>query len=170
MRKYAAFFEWRDKCQKELGIVEELIVTLNAISNLGLHSPLSFSPDPPDCICLNASGQRVALEVAEVVCEEATRRNAQGDAVYREWRRGELTAHVAEKLTEKDQKTFRGGPYGSIICCLFTDEPALEFDVARQELHAARFGPFSNLTAAYLLFSYQPATQSYPAIELRLHQ
>jgi hypothetical protein len=102
------------------------------------------------------------------VCEEATRLNAKGLRVYRQWNPGELAQHVARELTDKDHKTFHGGPYHTIIACLFTDEPALTVAQAEAELNGQVFGPFSQLTAAYLLFSYQPGTQSYPVVELRL--
>jgi len=29
MRKYASFFEWSDKPTKEIGVVEELLISLN---------------------------------------------------------------------------------------------------------------------------------------------
>ena len=167
MKNYASFFEWHNKGQKELGVVEALIVALNCSAKLELHNPQEFSPDPPDCVCLNATDEAVAIEVAEFVCEEAVRQNAKGSQVYRQWRHGELTTHIARQLAEKDQKTFHGGPYHSIIVCLFTDEPALSVADAESELAGHQFGPFSQLTAAYLLFSYSPATQSYPIVELR---
>ena len=168
MKNYASFFEWHNKGQKELGVVEELVAALTRTANLGLHSPREFAPDPPDCISFNAAGQLVAVEVAEVVCEAAARLNAQGSNVYRQWGPGDLTAHINRELADKDQKVFHGGPYQSIIVCLFTDEPALSVAQAESELKSQTFGPFTQLSAAYLLFSYQPATRSYPAVELRL--
>lgn len=167
MKTYASFFEWHDRGQKELGVVEELVVALNLSANLALHAPRLFSPDPPDCVCLNAAGESVAIEVAEVVCEKAVRLNAQGARVYRQWRPGELTGHVARELADKDAKSFHGGPYRSIIACLFTDEPALIVEQAESELAEHEFGPFAQLTAGYLLFSYQPATQAYPVVALK---
>ncbi len=168
MKSYASFFEWHVRGQKELGVVEELIEALNRTAQLGLHTPREFSPDPPDCVCSTATGEAVAVEVAEVVCEEAARLTAQGSHVYRHWRPGDLAAHVARELADKDRKVFHGGPYQSIIACLFTDEPALTFARAASELADQEFGPFSQLTAAYLLFSYQPAMQSYPVVALRV--
>lgn len=170
MRAYASFFEWHRRGQKELGVAEELVVALNASGWLGLHSPREFSPDPPDCICYTAAGEAVGIEVAEVVCEEASRLNAQGSKVYRQWEPGDLADHVARTLAGKDGKTFHGGPYCAIIACLFTDEPALTFLQAQSELAEQEFGPFFQLTAGYLLFSYQPASQSYPVIELRFRE
>jgi hypothetical protein len=168
MRTYASFFEWRDKRRKELGVCEELVVALNGDAKLQLHSPREFSPDPPDCVCLNALGQTIAVEVAEVVCEKATRLNAMGSEVYRIWRPGELAKHIARELADKDRKIFNGGPYYSIIACLFTDEPALTVAQANLELEDQLFGPFEQISAAYLLFSYEPETQSYPIIALQL--
>ena len=169
MKTYASFFEWHNKSQKELGVVEELVITLNRIAGLGFHSPKEFSLDPPDCICLDVSGNTIAIEVAEVVCQEATRLNARGSAVYRNWRPGELAIQVAHVLEEKDRKTFHGGPYQAIIACLFTDEPALTFTQATTELSGHLFGPFNQLTAAYLLFSYEPDSQTYSVVNLTVH-
>jgi hypothetical protein len=166
MKTYASFFEWHSKGQKELGVVEELVVALNRTAALGLHSSREFSPDPPDCICLDASGNSVAIEVAEVVCQEATRLNAQGHAVYRSWQSGELVSEVGRVLKGKDGKTFHGGPYRAIIACLFTDEPALTVTQATAELSGQLFGPFTQLSAAYLLFSYDPGSKTYPIVKL----
>jgi hypothetical protein len=170
MKTYASFFEWHDRGRKELGIVEELIDALNRTAALQLHSPRAFSPDPPDCICLNSVGAPVAIEVAEVVCEDAARLNAQGSVVVRHWRPGDLTAHVARQLADKDGKRFHGGPYADVIVCLFTDEPLLTAAQARAELGGRSFGAFEQLTAAFLLFSYETASQSYPVIPLALRR
>ena len=101
-----------------------------------------------------------------MVCERATRLTAQGHDVYRIWKPGELSDHVFRVLAEKDAKHFHGGPYQDIVACLFTDEPALAVSVAKAELEASAFGPLKQITAAYLLFSYEPSTKSYPLVEL----
>lgn len=168
MKIYASFFEWHDKGRKELGVVEKLIEALNRSTALRLHSPKEFSPDPPDCVCLNASGQCIAIEVAEVVCENAVRLNAQGTEVYRSWNHGDLIAHIQHRLSEKDGKLFHGGPYQEVIACLFTDEPTLTASQATSELVGQLFGPFKQLTAAFLLFSYDPGSQTYPVVKLEL--
>jgi hypothetical protein len=167
-RKYAPFFEWPDKEQKELGVAEELVSGLNASAGLGLRNLRVQRPDPPDCVCNDPSGNLVAIEVAEIVCEEATRLNAQGKSVYRMWRPGDLAAKINIRLSEKDGKTFHGGPFASIAVCLFTDEPALTVDLATQELSSVIFGPYKQVTAAYLLFSYDPGSKRYPVFPLLL--
>lgn len=168
MKSYAAHFEWPEKDQKELGVAEELVAALERSGARKLSSLQPFSPDPPDCICLDSDGRSVAIEVAEFVCETATRLNAQGHDVCRQWQAGEVTTAVADQLAAKDAKTFHGGPYHEIVACLFTDEPALTFDHALRELGCAQFGPFAQLSAAYLLFSYDPGSKAYPLVTLKL--
>jgi hypothetical protein len=105
MRSYAPFFEWFDKGQKELGVVEDLIRSLNANGEAGLRSPQLYRPDPPDCVCVNAKDQSVAIEVVEAVCEDAARLTAQGDFVMRRWRDGEFRAHVGNCSTRRTEKS-----------------------------------------------------------------
>ena len=167
MRQYAPFFEWFDKGQKEVGVVEELIESLNATGRAHLRAPQLYRPDPPDCICENKLGERVAIEVSEVVCEGAARLTAQGHAVYRRWNNGELASHVEQLLSGKDAKTFNGGPYAEIVACLFTDEPAISSEYASTQLQDAQFGVFTQLTSGFLLLSYNPATKSYPVVPFR---
>jgi hypothetical protein len=167
-RPYASFFEWPDKEQKELGVVEELIASLNARVGRHLRNLRPQRPDPPDCICDDADGKAIGIEVSEVVCDIAASKNARGQKVYRVWQPGELTHIIGTRLEEKDKKTFHGGPYASIIVCLFTDEPALTHETVVEELHPKSFGPFRQISAAYLLFSYDPGSKSYPVVPLRL--
>jgi hypothetical protein len=167
LRKYASFFEWFDKGRKELGVVEELLVSLNSVYGLGWREPMLQKPDPPDCTCLSPSGDRVAIEVAEVVCEVATRLNAQGQSVVRDWHSGELRTHIAALLREKDATAYHGGPYNEIAVCLFTDEPYLILSEVSRELGSTDFGPFVQIDSVFLLFSYDPNTETYPVLKLR---
>lgn len=153
---------------KELGIVQQLLTTLNNSINLGFHSPRVCEQDPPGCVCENIVGDNIAIEVTEVVCCEAAKLNAQGQSIYRVWKSGELASHIEYLLSEKDKKTYHGGPYANTLACLFTDEPMLTFDFVKTELTSSvRFGPFLQLTSAFLLFSYEPASKSYPVIPLQ---
>ena len=167
-RKYASFFEWVDKEGKELGVAEELVKALNSGGTLQLSNLVLCNPDPPDLICQNAQGDLIALEVSEIVCEEAVRLNQQGQDVYRVWQPGELQAAIAERLARKDKVTLQGGPYHCLYVCLFTDEMMLTHQGACEELSNVVFGPYNQITDAFLLFSYQPGTKSYPVVRLRI--
>jgi hypothetical protein len=167
MREYAPFFEWFDKGLKELGVVEQLIESLNATSSVRLRSPHLHRPDPPDCVCVNMSGEPVAIEVVEAVCAQAAHLTARGESVFRVWREGELRTHIGHLLAEKDQKIYHGGPYSEVVACIFTDEPLLTGDHVRSELSDASFGPFRQLSSGFLLLSYDPGTKSYPVFPLK---
>jgi hypothetical protein len=167
MRRYASFFEWFDQGRKELGVVEELVESLNR-SGAGLSSPRLHRPDPPDCVCLDGAGRAIALEVTEVVCETAARLTAQGHDVMRAWRPGELAEHIAARLTDKDSKRYNGGPFAETLICLFTDEPMLTPSQVQAELRSSTFGPFTQVTGAYLVMSYDPHTKTYPVVPLKV--
>jgi hypothetical protein len=108
-RQYASFFEWPEKEEKEFGVAEEFVETLSAETDFCLSNLQLQRPDPPDLICTGATGERVAIKIAEVVCEEAVRRTAMGEEVLRVWRAGDLSLSVSALLQRKDQKTFHGG-------------------------------------------------------------
>lgn len=166
-RKYASFFEWVDKESKELGVAEELLKVLNQTGQVQLSGAVPCHPDPPDLSCRNAEGDLIALEVTEIVCEEAVRRNQQGEEVFRLWRPGELQAAITDSLNRKDKIHLHGGPYHRLYVLLFTDEMMLTPQAVADELSGVTFGPFNKITDTFLLFSYQPVTKNYPV--LRLH-
>jgi hypothetical protein len=167
-RKYASFFEWIDKEGKEFGVGEELLKTMNSAGSLQLSNLALCNPDPPDLTCHNNQGDLIAIEVSEIVCEEAVRLNQQSQNVYRNWQPGELQAAIAERLVRKDKVTLQGGPYQGFFVCLFTDELMLTHQAASDDLSRVIFGPFSQITDAFLLFSYQPDTKSYPVVRLHI--
>ena len=167
-RKYASFFEWIDKEGKEFGVGEDLVKALNSAHSLQLIDLAPCNPDPPDLTCKNVQGDLIAIEVSEIVCEKSVRLKQQGQDVYRVWQPGEVQAAISERLARKDKVTLQGGPYQSFYVCLFTDEIMLTPQGVGDELSDVSFGPFDQITDAFLLFSYQPGTKSYPVVRLRI--
>ena len=166
-RKYAAFFELGGKWQKELTVGEELIRALNTqlgyrLENLELHEP-----DPPDLTCTE-NGQRIAVEVTELVCAKAVKANEMGSHVYREWRPGEVSAALTELLRRKDSIKLKGGPFSTLWLCIFSDEFTLTAEGVAAEISTVTFGPFHQIAKAFLLFSYQPGSSTYPVVPLQL--
>jgi len=169
MRDYAPFFQWSDRQGAEFGVAESLLASLAAQHHHPYRELRTYSPDPPDCVCLNAQHELVAIEVSEVVCSEAARRTAKGENVVRMWRPGELREHIARQVAAKDAKSYHGGPYAELVVCLFTDEPMLTVESVRAELLGFCCGRQSQVTDAYLLLSYAPGQQSYPLCRLALN-
>jgi hypothetical protein len=131
-----------------------------------LHDARAYSPDPPDIVCFDSSGQQVAIEVVEAVSEHAVKLNSQGKKVTKLWEPGEFVAHVKRLVVLKDGKAFHGGPYHRRIVCVHTDEPVVRPEEVRSALQAERPLELSQLAAAHLLFSYDPRTQTYPILEV----
>jgi hypothetical protein len=154
-RKYAAFYDWHDKQIKELGIVKDFVESVAAYG-IQLKDPHLQEPDPPDCVCVDAAGKFVALEVVELVSQEAVERNEQGEKVYRWWEPDNIRGEIAKLLSRKDTKRFYGGPYADIGVLIHTDEPVLNANETRDALAGIAFGPFDQLTRAFLMFTYMP--------------
>jgi hypothetical protein len=165
-RRYAGFFQFPRKDWSELSIVEELIVSLEREGFDSLHDPKTFSPDPPDVICLDSIDLPVAVEVVEAVSQEAVALNAQGRRVTKWWDAAEFVTHVCGLILTKDAKTFNGGPFQRKIVCVHTDEPVVMPDEVRIALAAIPPMRLNQIAAAYLLFSYDPGTQSYPVLRI----
>lgn len=167
-RKYASFFEWFDKGQKELGIVETL---LQSVAFKGAETFLNLSislKDPPDCIAEDQSGNLIGFEVRELVDEEAVRLNAQGKEVYRNWEVNEVIKELESIIVEKDSKTFHGGPYKRLILVIHTDEFVLDFQTLKPFLEICEFKKTNQISEVYLLFSYDPEISHFPHIQLKI--
>jgi len=166
-RKYAAFFELGGKWQKELTVGEELVRALNAEFGYSLNGLELHEPDPPDLAC-SLDGNRIALEVTELVCIKAVKANEMGKRVYRDWRPGETAEALTTLLRRKDSIKLQGGPFSDLWVCVFTDELMLTAERIAQELAATTFGPFNQIRKAFVLFSYQPGKATYPVVPLQL--
>lgn len=166
-RKYASFFEFGEKWQKELSVGEELVRALNMQLGYSLSELALQEPDPPDLTCLNGT-DRVAIEVTELVCQRAVRANQKGNAVYREWRPGQVAVEIQALLRRKDAAELKGGPYDSFWLCIFTDEFTLSSSRIAEELQAVTFSPLRQIAKAFLLFSYEPGKPNYPVLPLKL--
>lgn len=172
-QRYAGFFESLDKESKELNVGEELLRSLNATSEIQLGSLENCITDPPDLTCENGSGDRIALEVSEIVFRKAIeinlkRKKTPEKAVFALWPPGDLEEAIRASLKEKDSKSLRGGPYQHFWVCLFTDEMMLTPEKAFEELTGVEFGPFDQITDAFFLFSYVPGKETYPFLRLNL--
>lgn len=191
-RGYATHFEDPDKQMKELGVVKELLRSMELRGEAKYSNPISSLNDPPDCVVFDREGREVAVEVTELVDEEAIRRSLHGDKVSQprtpveEVEEIKVITKINCIIQKKDGKVFKGGPYAKKILLIFTDETILvsrRFEYA-EFLPKRSFGPVEQIDEAYFLFSYvghaQPCSQQdnplydvtfdegYPYIKLSL--
>ena len=190
-RRYAGSFDWPDRRLKEIGVVEVLLRAAGYTDTNPIRNLRSPDKDPPDVVGTDAAGREVAFEVTELVDEDAARMNAQLDreeeakrfiaagidperahklasmqGLVRVWEPSEVIETVQRILTTKDEKTWHGGPYPRVVLAIHTDEPAL---APADYVSAFESHPFEKptvITDAYVLFSYDPASEAYPVARL----
>ncbi len=177
-RVYASFRERGPKELKEVDVARDLLDSLTAVSEHAYRNLQPSPQDPPDCVAINEREQAVAIEVTEFVSEGAVRLNEAErrklgrrpdvtELLMAQWTRDEFIAHVASLLAEKDGKILIGGPFEEYVVVVHTDEPLLEWKAAEGWLSSQMFGPFKQVSSAYLLFSYHPGI-GYPFVPLQV--
>lgn len=169
-RKYASFFEWykREKGIKEFGVIKYLIASIAGQVPSYFHNLRASENDPPDCLAETAGGALVGFEVREFVDQEAIELNERGEGVYRDWTNSEVIQELQKIIEEKDSKNYLGGPYEKLILVIPTAEPTLTHRELKPVLDAHKFDQTRQLHEAYLLFKYDPVTQTYPYIQLKI--
>lgn len=116
-RGYADFFGWAvDRDLEEWGVVSSLSESLE-LDNKSFFADLKYRGrpnDPPDCEALSASGQRIAIEVTELVDGEAIRAFKEGRTYDGpEWNQERFLQALARLVTKKDNRfpALQGKPY-----------------------------------------------------------
>jgi len=173
MRRYAPFFEVPDGCDrrlKEKSVAEEFVTALRKREDSRFGAPALSPRDPPDCVAPYEGGGVAALEITELVCEDAVLANEHGQEVYRIWKHPELLSELESRLAVKDQKTFLGGPFNRIVVVVHVDELDLVPGKAIDWISGHEFGPYKQIDEAYVLFSYRPESNGYPIVRLTLRR
>jgi len=170
LRKYASYRAWRrdQKGIPELDVARDLARALEGDQDLALTDLRLSQKDPPDVVALDVRGRTVAIEVTELVDPEVVRLNETGHHCYRDWSMPEVVARVEELIRQKDGKKFHGGPYGRIVVVVHTDEPAIQWTACHDAVPSHPIEALTQVTEAYLVFSWDPATQSCPVVPIRL--
>ncbi|MCO4094417.1 MAG: hypothetical protein HEQ37_11785 [Acidovorax sp.] len=171
-RGYASFFGWGiDRDLEELGPVQELAKALLASDGERLLALKlrGRGNDPPDIEAVNALGERVAVEVTELVDGDAIQAHKRGDRyAYAEWTRESFLGKLQTLLSGKAARLpkLKDAPYpGGYVIVVFTDEPMLDPDTVSSFLAGAVFKDLGRCRA-YLLLSYWPKTEAYPFFSL----
>jgi hypothetical protein len=174
-RGYADFFGWAtDRDLEEWSVVSSLgesLQTDNALffSNLKRRGRPN---DPPDCEAQTESGERLAIEVTELIDGQAIQAFKEGH-VY-DW--AEWTKKFHSVLTERISKKngcfpkLKEPPYaGRYIVVVHTDEPELSSPVVEAFLANHRLEKPNSIDRAFLVLSYDPAIRRCPYFELNFN-
>ncbi|MDE2136245.1 MAG: hypothetical protein KGJ68_02315, partial [Gammaproteobacteria bacterium] len=132
-RGYADFFDYPDRDVKEQGIARDLCEALAAAGTPLAHPEDVFARgagnDPPDCEARGVCGNRIAIEVTELVDRQALESVVRGGSAYAwaQWTADRLRDRIQHQIDNKGEKlrAAKGGPYDCVVVLLHTAEPEL---------------------------------------------
>ena len=170
-REHASFYNWHEKGVKESGIVNYFLDERN---HKGIHDFVSFSvpkSDPPDAWIFEASGNKVALEITELVNRDAITAQIHDKPNY--WEECERWAskpyfqdRLNERVQEKQEKC--SNLFSSCVdvqLLMHTDEMWVESCYERHFEHGLKLAAHS-FSKIWLMLSYSPRKQLCPVILL----
>jgi hypothetical protein len=163
-RQYATYFNLgTDREQDEVGAAADLLDSLCGVDRIPVLerslAARSRGNDPPDCDALTPGGDRIAIEVTELVDGESIRSQVRtGCAPPREYSKELFLARLEERLVAKRRQRceLKGGPYGICILVIHTDEMLLTHEDCRNWLIGHKVERREPWDRVYLLFSYFP--------------
>jgi len=171
-RGYADFFDWPEKRQKELGLLEVFAEAFRSgggiISAEHLTEP---GLDPPDGEALSQAGVRIGIELVELVDQGLIERQKRDPhrTQWRDWTGKELRETLSALVGRKDstrQATSLLHNLSEYWTVIHTDEPALTPGSVARHVAGFRVGPCRLVTRCFLLMSYSPAIKGYPLVEI----
>ncbi|MHA6864490.1 hypothetical protein [Ralstonia pseudosolanacearum] len=174
-RGYASFYAWAtDRDIEEWGVTTTLWESLQSTGESFFDNikRRGRGNDPPDCEAVDAKGNRIAIEVTELVCPDAIQAYKEGRVYdWADWPRDRFIAALEHRIVTKGARyeKLKDSPYeGGYTILIFTDEPMLPIATVREFLDGHVFEKPEGVTRAFLLLSYDPAVQMCPYVELPL--
>lgn len=172
-RGYANFFGW--SCDRDL---EEIKVVETLCESLKINNELFFldlkmrgrNNDPPDCEALNKCGERIAIEVTELVDGQAIHDFKKG-AIHRcsDWNKEKFISALNKLINRKDKcyPRLKDGPYqGGYVVVVFTDEIMLSRNTVVKYLRNHQLDKTNFIDRAFLVFSFDTNSKCCPYYEI----
>jgi hypothetical protein len=171
-RPHAGHFSWEtDRSVAEAGVLQEFEEALALDGQKFFSQARHRGPgnDPPDCEADDIAGERIGIEITELVDPASAAAARAGQAYdWKNWRR-DLIPTLDRILRKKDATVvLKDPPYSEYVLLIHTDEPWIELDHTRRSLADHVFPATSLITRAYLLISYEPLEKGYPCIRLNI--
>ena len=155
-------WDWPDKPMKERGVARQILRD----AKFDLAELHSRRDDPPDCEGL-LDGQWSAVEVTQLLHEEARALSMKAIESYYQWDRDDVLRKIQEIINVKDGKHYKGGPYKRFVLVIHTDEFVLDGARMNQFLAGATFRS-RVFTDVVVGLSYVSGT--YPTFRLSLEK
>lgn len=172
-RGYADFFGWApNRDLEEFGVISSLVESM-AADDLSFYENVKSRcrpNDPPDCEAINCRGERVAIEVTELVDGEAIRAFKEGRVYdWAEWTQDKFISSLAQRIDAKDKRYpyLKDPPYeGGYVVVVHTDEPELTQSTVLEYLKDHLIPKPAHISRVILVLSYDSGIQRCPYFEL----
>ncbi|MBC8210404.1 MAG: hypothetical protein H8E21_05000 [Gammaproteobacteria bacterium] len=175
IRKHASFFHYPRKYEKtkELSIAIRFFEGLRSLEGRKFRN-IKNGDDPPDIMAFNSLGEKIALELTELVNEDAINSQIQGKRSYFSevvsWDKDNTLDEIQNIINKKSKslEAVYSDAYSAVFLLLFTDEPKLPFKRVNQFVNNHNWEIPLNINEAYILFSYTPDKDlpDYPVMKL----
>ena len=169
-RRHASFFNSHNKESKEIFICSESIKYLESEKGASFDK-LYLGEDPPDCVVVSGS-EEIAIEVVELVDQEAIEKQIKFNLAYpeqREWTTTRFMEHLNKLIQAKDNPEnieILKKKYQRYIALIHTDEPELRTEEFERLFNPVGLEATNLVSEAYLLFSYDPRVNKCPVKRL----
>ena len=172
VRKHAPYFALSEaKQENEADVAHMLRDELVRRGAEPYHSIRSRQPgaDPPDCEAVGSNGERVGIEVTELVDQSAIEAAVKGEGSPQE-SLAPLTVvkKISEVVRKKDRADIPDGIYDVYILVIYSDDPRFLDYESLVAIREAKFERTSLVDRAYFLASYDPWKRCCPYVELAL--
>ncbi len=169
-RRHAGFFHWPERRDGERHIVHLFSEAARSAGEHGLTELASATIDPPDCEALGLLGERVGIEVTELVDQELA---GQRPMRFRPkfWEVSEVVARIKDIIRRKDLKCAHVTGFAKLILLVHTDEMFLRGypgDEILDGLRAQTFEAPNHFEEVVFMVSYDARTRTYPWVRLVL--
>jgi hypothetical protein len=171
-RRHAGFFHWPERRVGEQHIVQLFSEAAHSAGEHGLTEIASTVIDPPDCEALGPSGERVGIEVTELVDQKlAGQRPIKIRPKF--WDVSEVVARINHIVRRKDLKCAHVTDFSKLILLVHTDEMFLRGypgDEILEGLRAETFDAPNHFDEVVFMVSYDARVRTYPWVRLALSQ
>ena len=150
--------------------MQRLSEALQAAGEPGFVGVASEESDPPDSVAVTPEGERVAVEVTELVDQRMAAEGQRRPGRHRDWSPEDTISRIQEIIDSKDLKCTGLKMYSRVLLLIHTDEMSLQGYAGDEVLAKVRDHVFrtpKNIDEAILLVSYDPRVRTYPYVRLK---
>ncbi|MDE0154812.1 MAG: hypothetical protein OXS28_04310 [Gammaproteobacteria bacterium] len=173
VRKHAPYFFLSSNRQlNEVDVANLLSEELSKQGEESFHSVTSRgqSNDPPDCEATGDEGERIGIEVTELVDGPSIATAKGRDVSFQEesWKPSRVIEKITCIIRRKDRADPKGGPYDLYILIVYCDDPLILDYENLKAIRDSDFPATQLIDRVYFLQSYCPFEKRCPHIKLRL--